>query len=516
MRISTAFGRRFGSSIGCTAVLFVALSTATPMSASAATPVSAAASASAGTAPRASAAIDAPGTPSGGVLPADECRIETALGDFHEAFPIEESALPSTGRARVHVIYVDFPDFAGAADRFPGYLDSIERGIGIVESQSNGRLDIDASGGPVWTTLGSPSTGYGSETDAWDEEPHHRLIRDAVEAADADVDFGAVDTVWVVYARAPALPARSAATNTVDVRADGVDITRAITFNADDLPFSYGSLVAHEFGHTLGLPDLYSFTAGPFEDPRSYVGGWDPMSDASYAANFVGWHLWRLGWIDDGQVLCIDHGETVDVTLTDLTQREGIVIAVVRLSRMQALVVESRKATGRDEYVHQPGPLVYRVWGSMPTGSGPITIERADGAAPTADPANFMHATLLPGETVTEQGYGHTISALTTSAEGDTVRIRTGGDRPAPDPTPAPPLDPAPPDPAAPGMNVDATDGGDSSAQTGRLATVGADLSPVRFAILLMLLGGAAVFAMQARRRVAASRPTLARPTRRR
>ena len=57
-------------------------------------------------------------------------------------------------------------------------------------------------------------------------------------------------------------------------------------------------VLPHENGHVFGLPDLYTREGG------GAVGHWDIMSEDWGANNdLLGWHKWKLGWLDSDQVV---------------------------------------------------------------------------------------------------------------------------------------------------------------------------------------------------------------------
>lgn len=57
-------------------------------------------------------------------------------------------------------------------------------------------------------------------------------------------------------------------------------------------------VMAHEIGHAIGLPDLYS--ANGYRDDVDYVDPWAMMAGGnSNFHHFCGWSKWKLGWIAD-------------------------------------------------------------------------------------------------------------------------------------------------------------------------------------------------------------------------
>ncbi len=57
-------------------------------------------------------------------------------------------------------------------------------------------------------------------------------------------------------------------------------------------------VMAHEIGHAIGLPDLYS--ANGYRDDVDYVDPWAMMAGGNVNFHhFCGWSKWKLGWIPD-------------------------------------------------------------------------------------------------------------------------------------------------------------------------------------------------------------------------
>ncbi|SDD76700.1 immune inhibitor A domain-containing protein [Auraticoccus monumenti] len=90
---------------------------------------------------------------------------------------------------------------------------------------------------------------------------------------------------------------------------------------------------AHEYGHDLGLPDLYDVTSGGDSD----VDFWDLMSSGSHAGpifqsmpTHMGlWDKWVLGWVDPLEFNPGDRRRTVQVGQTSRTPRgseDGLII----------------------------------------------------------------------------------------------------------------------------------------------------------------------------------------------
>jgi hypothetical protein len=385
-----------------------------------------------------------------GDLSLEECKIRAAagVGSFNEGFERDLRAAPPTGILTVQVVFVEFPDLAlGAPENasLEQVHDGITAAVEHLETLSGSRLEVSVLEHEDPVMMPKPIADYpAGELSAWSNATWMTFVVDAVMAAPASIDFAASDVVWVFFPWAAPLPTRAAADNTIYVPEGGPPADRAVT-----LPMAAGGatggLLAHETGHTFGLPDLYD-TAKP-EGTAKFVGNWDlmGMSDA-LGGELFGWHLWRLGWIDDTQVSCLapGGGGGRNLTLSALTRHGPSVIAVIPTAEHRALVIESRRADRYDEHIPKIGVVVYVLSTDVPTGSGPVNVVTTDGTESPVYLADFQLAPLQTGDQYTDTSSGTRITVVASDAGSDTVRIA-----PADAPTP-PPIDPVTPsDPGA-------------------------------------------------------------------
>lgn len=146
-----------------------------------------------------------------------------------------------------------------------------------------------------------------------------------VRAADPLVDFRSYDLINVLVtpnAGPSALDTVLSVTfagNREAPVADGVPVANAsfVYSRQDDGSGSYAEtgyrVLPHENGHVFGLPDLYTHEGG------GAVGHWDIMSeDWGVENDLLGWHKWKLGWLDETQVGCVAAVGTAEYTLTPL------------------------------------------------------------------------------------------------------------------------------------------------------------------------------------------------------
>jgi hypothetical protein len=126
----------------------------------------------------------------------------------------------------------------------------------------------------------------------------------------------------------------------------------------------------HETSHFFGMPDLYAA-----DSPTDrYVGIWDIMGDSRIANDHMAWSKWRMGWLDDDQVDCVNRAGETDHTLWSLAWTGGTKAVVLRTGLHTAIVAEYRTIETLDRDVCATGVLVYRVDNSAGRLAGPIQV----------------------------------------------------------------------------------------------------------------------------------------------
>lgn len=329
-----------------------------------------------------------------------------------------------SGTIKVAMIFVDFPD-APATESPAEDAAQITPGADWLWNASYGKAWLAITQHQRWVRMPHNSTDYGYERGLSHEE-HEGYVKDAVTAADPYVDFSQYDMVYAVATRnASAIsftPTYVYDPGTAGVVTDGSRIKWAVTFGQD--MWHWGrKLVAHETGHTFGLPDLYAFAAGT--DAHRFVGGWDVMGLIGGAGpQYFAWQSWKLGWTQDSQVVCRASAGSDTVYLTAVEYGSGTKMAVIRTGPTTAYVVESRRSVQADTAVCSTGALIYRIDTSVRTGEGPI---RVMDAKPSATPASGCRplddAPYWAGESFTDAAAGVRIDVLSADGYGETVRI---------------------------------------------------------------------------------------------
>lgn len=349
-----------------------------------------------------------------------------------EGIPTVPGYARSTGTVRALTVMVDFSDAPGqgsALDRLGEFFPQTQNWF---RTSSYGRLDYRPET-PIrhWLRMPKPFSAYGIERGAPFDPGYRGLVQDIVAAADPEVDFHSYDLLNVLVtpnAGPSALDTVLSVTfagNAEAPVADGVPVSNAsfVYSRQDDGSGSYADtgfrVLPHENGHTFGLPDLYT------QDGGGSVGHWDIMSEDWGADNdLLGWHKWKLGWLDDSQVSCAARPGTTRYTLTPLSRPGGAKLVFVPTGTRTGFALELRTHGGNDTTICRPGILVYKVDADVDTGSGPITVydSHKNSGGCTRSPnvhAELSDAPFAPGESFKDPKTGVTIAVTGTNPAGD-------------------------------------------------------------------------------------------------
>ncbi|MER5205910.1 M6 family metalloprotease domain-containing protein [Streptomyces sp. NPDC002825] len=337
------------------------------------------------------------------------------------------------------MIFLSFPDSAPltrpaelAADHFPATSEFFDRA-------SYGRFHLRPHPRAEWTRMPHESGDYAIQRD-WDAGKRAGYLRDAIAAADKDVDFSRYDIVYLV-ADPDAPGVDSDATKVVNLEhpleVDGIEIKRVVTVFERHPPDR--NVLAHETGHVFDLPDLYHRPVDGKGDWDTHVGDWDVMgSQFGLSPDLFGWHKWKLGWLSRAQVTCVQGSgpRLVSLEPTDAPPAAGGTLgtrlAVVRTGPDSVLAIEARSSAGNDADTCAEGVLVYRVRNGAASGEGPVEV--VDGHPDTEACVErsvyppLADAPVEEGETLTVPGTGVRVEVLERTGSGVwTVKITPPG-----------------------------------------------------------------------------------------
>jgi M6 family metalloprotease-like protein len=231
---------------------------------------------------------------------------------------------------------------------------------------------------------------------------HRNYVQDTLDVIGHGVKFAGTDLLYIVPTREAAAISYSPTFMAPIEAHDGTVISKTVTFGQDAHYFGY-KVMNHETGHTMGLPDLYSFE--PRTRPGVYVGGYDLMADIrGISPDFLVWHKWRLGWLDDDQVICLGpdaerskSGRQWTVVLTPVEEPDGVKGMVVRHNATLALVAENRSGRGLNNDTCGTGVLIYTVSTTAESGHGPVRVQDSSPDSEACGGEKLNNALFVPG-----------------------------------------------------------------------------------------------------------------------
>jgi len=347
------------------------------------------------------------------------CKLQPyAFTNVGFGLPNPSYKLPSQGDVKTIVLFADFSDAPATQTPEEVFALISPNAEKFYSALSYGRMNWQLEPHLTWLSLSKPGSYYGDAIGSYDG--HLGFIQEAVKLADADVDFSTADSVVVMVppqASAVGYGPAFGANEGEGYKADGKTFSNGVTSGADLLSWGYLWL-NHESGHTMGLPDLYSYSYDPanYDDQFHFSGGFSLMGYISgKAPEFFAFERWQLGWLDDNQIICQQEGDAT-TTLSAIESNGGIKAVIVPISNSKLVVVESRRALGYDVQLPKEGALVYVVDTSIPSGEGPLKVYPVT----NGDPYRYK-SPLAVGESLTVENV--TITVVEATSEGDTVQV---------------------------------------------------------------------------------------------
>ena len=292
-----------------------------------------------------------------------------------KAAGVLSNRLPSHGRVHALVIFAQFADEAPGDPTVPAYAADLFKPdlpgslTHFFHTMSFGQFTLEGTVLPTRYTSDQPAAAYLQSEPG---EPGHfgQFVAEVLRQVDQDIDFarfdndgpdgipdsgdddGAVDHVFVCVRSTPYGFLKAAATgivglgfrryNSQDGRSDGGVVwiwgtpSRGAVGREGSFAQTAGTL-AHEFGHSLGLPDLYDLDYARPADDSAGIGRWGLMGWGAGGWNghdgpnpFCAWSLEQLGWIngENGRLVEVAT-ETVGMVLKSV-HADGTVIKIPR------------------------------------------------------------------------------------------------------------------------------------------------------------------------------------------
>ncbi|MGB1206805.1 MAG: M6 family metalloprotease domain-containing protein [Chitinophagales bacterium] len=369
-----------------------------------------------------------------------------------------QMVFPSTGTRKALLLLVDFPDQAAtynvaAIDNLcnqDGYNVNGQTGSfrDYYQDISYGALTIntDVQG---WYTTPNNKAAYGNDQPG---AVATDLVRYAVDQAEAGgLDFsqydgdgdGAVDVVMVIHSGRGAEESGdgddiwshrwglSAGGNSVtydDVLVNDY-IIQAEKYGATNI--TNIGVLCHEFGHALGLPDLYDT-----DYSTSGVGGWCLMAGGTWnnsgktPAQMSAWCKEEMGWTNPNVL-----SGTQTVTDMDYSDNSNVTYRLNTPVSNEYFLLENRQKQGWDTFLPGEGLAIWHIDASQNSNSNEdqrlVNLEAADGSDNGSlfpgytNNTAFNDSSIPNAQTYNGSNSGFCVSAIVES--GNFVSFQTGG-----------------------------------------------------------------------------------------
>jgi len=241
-----------------------------------------------------------------------------------------------------------------------------------------------------WINVGRSEAYYGKDTNPGDPGSDQRgpqLVADACRLA-TGVSFSKYQDIMVVYA---GRGQESEPENTDLLWSFGY--RSGLDAACGDKKFGSGGVASettetgvfdlgaftHEFGHSIGLPDLYHRARSSQSD--DYVGFWSlmgsgawggPGDDGSNPTGLESWSRIELGWLSSVLVSVTSDGSVQP--LNPIGETSGPRALRIATKGPSYYLVEVRERIGVDEYLPDSGVLITRVDEAMGSGEGIVRV----------------------------------------------------------------------------------------------------------------------------------------------
>jgi M6 family metalloprotease-like protein len=323
----------------------------------------------------------------------DACKLTRDSTNYWTApmaFPRSPNRPKTTGTLNIAVLFVDFND-SPATQRVADVLQILALDTTAAQyyrNESYNQLQLKFLVHAQWLRMPKNSAAYNMRTSI-SYADHKSYISDAV-----DLGINAGATSYLNSADALLVITNP---NTKNIgygpafcpeQGYGLYVSKlnkwfynAVTSGAD-LNSWLGYWYPHEFGHNMGLPDLYKLGfSGDWRMQFGYTGDWSLMGHINgVTRELFGWERWFLNWLQDAQIECAplstvsSSGKQYSLSpIADGGSMHLRKLLVVKLSAYVAIGVEFRKAIGADVGIKKPGVLVYVVDTSVSI-TGPIRV----------------------------------------------------------------------------------------------------------------------------------------------
>ena len=338
------------------------------------------------------------------VPPMPQFTSEAPSLNFTISYPVPRPS-PIYGQITVLVIAVEFKDYNHTLSTeqvanqtikpLNDYYSRISYGAASVVGKVVGWVRLPYS----MASYGADNGPFVDDQDGDGVPDTWRLLRDAIPTVAKQVDVTAYQQIVVLHAGV----GQESSRNTNDIWSvtylSGPVNTAQRTFEQYSIVPEFEArglatvgVYCHEFGHLLGLPDLYSSTieqVGPWD--LMARGAWNGQPAGSSPAEMGAWDRIFLGWLTSDHVLNITRQTKVNATIDPIElPSSGLQAVRVQTSSLDSkhyYLAEVRQKIGYDKALPSSGVLVEYI---DETSSNPVKVIDAVQTTSTLDDAPFQ------------------------------------------------------------------------------------------------------------------------------
>ena len=287
-------------------------------------------------------------------------------------FPLQEDIIPVKGNINVIVIPVDFSDRPAGQIPIDYLQDQTSKMNQWYKFFSGDRVSLSFQIGTQWVRAPKADADYVvpkgvANAPGIAVDIQNKMAQDIVTAAKNQFDFKKSNVLFFYMPTIKSVDydmgGRGVSLNTTD-GSKNFFFWGGGAYHFDDRNVKASlkkekmwAFWNHEMLHSQGLA-LHSPANGSSSGLQSDQYGSSSAIDS--------WELFRLGWIDDSNVACLEKNNTLNNKLILSSTELGSRLArfsVIKLNQYEALVVESRRPIGysKEWRPDQKGVLVYRI-----------------------------------------------------------------------------------------------------------------------------------------------------------
>lgn len=298
---------------------------------------------------------------------------------------VSATQFPENEAHRLIVIGVQFIDLSTSTDlkslknRFFIEMNEYYQEVSFNKVRINGDIINN------WVNIPNNMSYYGNYTNNNHTLGARKLLEDVISLIDNTTDFSNYDSIMLVHPGVDEVSSH----NEKDIRSWGWwDGLRLAT--QDGVTFQQGAVVSeksplgifcHEFGHILGLPDLYNDNES---EPIEYVGQWGLMgkgcwnNNGTHPSHPTAWSKMKLDWIEQSQIMIVTDRDSI-MRIEPLEESTtGIQIVKIPIIAPDIYyLTEIRRHILFDEYLSSEGVLVTLVNESLKSGHGIVRVMNA-------------------------------------------------------------------------------------------------------------------------------------------